>query len=58
MKKRRVIGELILALIFAFLIWITCMSFGWEIGLTMWLIGFGISAIIIIAMYFIMDGEW
>lgn len=55
--KRRVIGEFILALIFAFLIGITIWFFGLKEGLIIWVVGFGISAIILIAMFFITEGE-
>ena len=55
MKKRRVIGEFILALVFAFLIGITIWAFGLKEGLIIWAVGFGVSAIILIAMFFITE---
>ena len=55
--KRRVISEFILALVFAFLIGITIWSFGLKEGLIIWAVGFGISAIILIAMFFITEDE-
>ena len=57
MKKRRVIGEFILALVFAFLIGITIWAFGLKEGIIIWTVGFAISAIILIAMFFITEGE-
>ena len=56
-RKRRVIGEFILALIFAFLIGITIWSFGLKEGLIIWAIGLGVSVIILIAMFFITEDE-
>lgn len=54
---KRTIGFILLALIFAFLIGITCYVCGWKIGMTIWGIGFVLALIIVIAMYLIEEGE-
>ena len=54
---KRTIGVILLVLIFAFLIGVTCYICGWKTGLTLWGIAFALALIIIIAMYLIENGE-
>ena len=54
---KRIIGFILLALIFIFLIGITCYIYGWKTGLALWGIAFALALIIIIAMYLIEEGE-
>lgn len=60
---KRTIGFILLALILALLIVITCYVCGWKIGMTIWGIGmtiwgigFALALIIVIAMYLIEEG--
>lgn len=53
---KKTIGFILLALILAFLIGITCYTYGWKIGLTAWGISFALTLIIIIATFLIVDG--
>lgn len=54
---KRTIGFILLALIFAFLIGMTCYVCGWKMGMTVWGIGFALALIIVIAMCLIEEGE-
>lgn len=51
------IGFILLALVLAFLIGITCYACGWKLGLGAWGIGFALALIIVIAMHLIEEGE-
>lgn len=51
------IGFILLALVLALLIGVTCYVFGWKLGLGVWGIGFALALIIVIAMYLIEEGE-
>ena len=48
--KKRTIGIIILALIFIILIVGTCVVLGWKTGLSIWVIGFIVSAILLFAI--------
>ena len=52
---RRIIGFILLALVFALLIGITCYIYGWKMGIIMWGIAFAFALIIVIAICLI---EW
>ncbi len=54
---KRTIGFILLALILALLIGITCYICGWKIGITVWGIGFGFALIIAIAICLIEEDE-
>lgn len=54
---KRIIGFILLALILALLIGITCCLCGWKLGLRMWGIGFALALIVAIAMFLIEEGE-
>ena len=54
---KRIIGFILLALIFALLIGVTCYICGWKIGMTIWGISCVLALIIVIAIYLIEDGE-
>ena len=54
---KRTIGFILLALIFALLIGITCYVCGWKMGMAIWGIAFALALIIVIAMYLIEEGE-
>ena len=54
---KRIIGFILLALIFALLIGITCYIWGWKMGMTIWGIAFVLTLIIAIAIYLIVEGE-
>ncbi len=54
---KRTIGFILLALILALLIGITCYVCGWKMGLTVWGIGFALALIIVTAMFLIEEGE-
>jgi hypothetical protein len=51
------IGFILLALILALLIGVTCYVCGWKLGMGMWGIGFALALIIAIAIYLIEEGE-
>lgn len=53
---KRIIGIILLVLIFALFIGITCYAFGWKRGMIMWGISFAVTLIIIIAVYLIVEG--
>ena len=53
---KRTIGFILLVLIFAFLIGVTCYIYGWKTGLALWGIAFALALIIVIAMHLIEDG--
>ena len=54
---KRTIGFILLALIFALLIGITCHICGWKTGMILWGISFALALIIVIAMHLIDEGE-
>lgn len=54
---KRTIGFILLALIFAFLIGVTCYTCGWKMGIILWGIAFALALVIVIAMYLIEGGE-
>ena len=54
---KRTIGFILLALIFALLIGITCYICGWKMGIIIWGIGFALALIIVTAMYLIDEDE-
>ena len=54
---KRIIGFILLALIFVLLIGISCYVCGWKMGLIIWGIGFALALIIVTAMYLIDEGE-
>ena len=54
---KRIIGFILLALILALLIGITCYICGWKTGMTIWGISFALALIIVTAMYLIDEGE-
>ena len=54
---KRTIGFILLALIFALLIGVTCYICGWKTGITLWGIAFALALIIVIAIYLIETGE-
>jgi len=54
---KRIIGFILLALIFALLIGVTCYICGWKVGMTLWGISFALAVIIVIAMYLIDEDE-
>ncbi len=54
---KRTIGFILLALIFALLIGVTCYICGWKMGMTIWGIAFALALIIVIAIYLIEEGE-
>ena len=54
---KKTIGFILLALMLALLIGITCCVFGWKMGMTVWGIGFALALIIVIAIFLIEEGE-
>ena len=54
---KRTIVVILLALIFALLIGVTCYICGWKTGITLWGIAFVLALITVIAIYLIEDGE-
>lgn len=54
---KRIIGGIILAMVFVFLIGTTCVVFGWKTGLITWAIAFAVSFVIVFAMFLIEEGE-
>lgn len=54
---KKIIGGIILAMVFAFLIGATCVAFGWKMGLIAWAIALILTIIIVIAMYLITEVE-
>lgn len=54
---KRTIGFILLALIFALLIGITCYICGWKMGIIIWGISFALALIVVTAMYLIDEGE-
>lgn len=54
---KKIIGGIILAMVFAFLIGTTCVAFGLKKGLIIWAIGFAVSLIIVFAVFLIVEGE-
>ena len=54
---KRIIGGIILAMVFALLIGTTCLAFGWKSGLIIWAIAFAVSLVIVFAMFLIEEGE-
>ena len=54
---KRTIGFILLALILALLIGITCYICGWKTGMTVWGISFVLELIFVIAMYLIEEGK-
>jgi hypothetical protein len=54
---KRTIGFILLALVLALLIGVTCYVCGWKLGLRVWGIGFALALIVDIAMFLIEDGE-
>ena len=54
---KRTIGIILLVLIFALLIGVTCYICGWKTGMTLWGIAFALALIIVIAIYLIEAGE-
>ena len=54
---KRTIGVILLALVFALLIGVTCYIYGWKTGIILWGIAFALALIIVIAMYLIENGE-
>ena len=54
---KRTIGFILLALIFALLIGVTCYICGWKMGMIIWGIGFALALIIVTAMYLIDEDE-
>jgi hypothetical protein len=54
---KRTIGFILLALIFALLIGVTCYICGWKTGITLWGIAFALASMIVIAIYLIEEGE-
>ena len=53
---KKIIGGIILAMVVAFLIVITCIANGWKEGLIVWAIALILSIIIIIAVHLITEG--
>ena len=54
---KKIIGGIILAMVFAFLVVITCVANGWKAGLIAWAIAIILSIIIIIAVHLITEDE-
>lgn len=54
---KKTIGFILLALILALLVGITCCICGWKMGMTTWGIGFAFGMIIAIAIFLIEEGE-
>ena len=54
---KRTIGFILLALVLALLIGITCYICGWKMGMTIWGIGFIFALIIVIAICLIEEDE-
>ena len=54
---KRTIGFILLALIFALLIGITCYICGWKMGMIIWGIALALALIIVTAMHLIDEGE-
>ena len=54
---KKIIGGIILTMVFAFFIVVTCVAYGWKVGLITWAIALILAIIIIIAIHLIMEGE-
>lgn len=54
---KRTIGGILLAFVFALLIGVTCVAFGWKTGLIMWTVSFAVTLIILVAIFLIQEGE-
>ena len=54
---KRTIGFILLILILAFLVGITCYVCGWKMGMTVWGMGFALALIIVIAIFLIEEDE-
>lgn len=53
---KRIIGCIILVMVFVLLIGMTCIVCGWKTGLAIWAIGFTLACVIVLAMALI-EGE-
>ena len=53
---KRIIGIIILALVFAFLIGVSCVAYGVKTALITWALGFLISLVIVVAIFFFFLG--
>lgn len=54
---KKIIGGIILAMVFAFLVIVTCVAYGWKVGLITWTIALILTFIVLIAMYLITEDE-
>lgn len=53
---KKIIGIIILVLIFALLIEVSCVAYGVKTALITWVLGFLFAIIIIVAIFFIQEG--
>ena len=53
---RRIIGIIILVLVFALLIGVSCVAYGVKTALITWALGFLFAIIIIVAIFLIQEG--
>lgn len=53
---KRIIGIIILALVFAFLIGMSCVAYGVKTALIIWALGLFISLVIVVAIFLIQEG--
>ena len=53
---KRIIGIIILALVFAFLIGMSCVAYGVKTALITWALGSFISLVIVVAIFLIQEG--
>ena len=54
---KKIIGGIILAMVFAFFIIVTCVAYGWKEGLITWAIALILTIIILFAVYLITGDE-
>ena len=50
---KRIIGGIILAVVFAFLVGVTCVAYGWRAGLVAWVGGSAIAFLLFFALLLI-----